>query len=342
MLSGAAVLSPTLQHDARNLSLGAQGTWVVFESGNEILQGTAAAAWRTASYNGWRAEFSGSLGASKYADSPPSGHALGRARIHLHGTRAGGWVSGMTGGTFGDTDGTPVELSVGLWTIQDRFALVGTANGTWISGASYVDLVGAVRWSESRVQVDAQAGVRPWRSASGSVGAPRRSAYAELAARVSVSERISIAVSGGRYPADPTRGVLAASFVNVGLSLSLLKARVPRTTTISTALRLSARAVVASKHGSEARIEVDRAGNPRVLRVHVEDVTSVELMSDFTDWLPVALTRLSAGTWQARVHASPGVYRLNIRVDGGPWLVPRGTRLEQTEFGGAVGVIVIP
>ncbi len=52
--------------------------------------------------------------------------------------------------------------------------------------------------------------------------------------------------------------------------------------------------------------------------------------------------RGGAGTWQARVHASPGGYRLNIRVDGGPWLVPRGTRLEQTEFGGAVGVIVIP
>jgi hypothetical protein len=33
---------------------------------------------------------------------------------------------------------------------------------------------------------------------------------------------------------------------------------------------------------------------------------------------------------------------LNLRIDDGAWLVPAGTRLEETEFGGAVGVVLIP
>ena len=37
----------------------------------------------------------------------------------------------------------------------------------------------------------------------------------------------------------------------------------------------------------------------------------------------------------------PGAHRLNVRVDGGPWRVPRGTRLEADEFGTAAGIIVI-
>ena len=69
---------------------------------------------------------------------------------------------------------------------------------------------------------------------------------------------------------------------------------------------------------------------------------SVEIMGDFTDWQTVQLTRTGDTTWEIQLPLTRGVHRVNIRVDGGRWLVPAGTRLEQTEFGDAVGVVVIP
>ena len=52
--SGAFFLSPTVRFDASRLSLGAQGTYLVFESGNRILQGTAAGAWLAPIDRLWR------------------------------------------------------------------------------------------------------------------------------------------------------------------------------------------------------------------------------------------------------------------------------------------------
>ena len=89
-------------------------------------------------------------------------------------------------------------------------------------------------------------------------------------------------------------------------------------------------------------MEIALSGYRGALRVHVRGVQSVELMGDFTDWQSVALTRIGADIWEIRLTVAPGVHRLNIRIDGGPWLVPQGTRLEETEFGGAVGIVVIP
>ena len=97
-----------------------------------------------------------------------------------------------------------------------------------------------------------------------------------------------------------------------------------------------------SEHGSRARLEITQSGRAGTLRVHVRGVESVEIMADFTDWRPLVLTRIAAGTWEIPLVMAPGVHRLNIRIDGGPWLVPLGTRLEETEFGGAVGVVVVP
>jgi len=35
------------------------------------------------------------------------------------------------------------------------------------------------------------------------------------------------------------------------------------------------------------------------------------------------------------------VYRVNLRVDGGPWIVPPGLPSVVDEFGGAVGILTI-
>jgi hypothetical protein len=64
-------------------------------------------------------------------------------------------------------------------------------------------------------------------------------------------------------------------------------------------------------------------------------------MGDFTDWRAVPLARAGDGTWEVRLALAAGVYRINVRVNGGEWVVPGGTRLEGSEFGGAVGLMVV-
>ena len=336
LVSGAAHASPSFWFDTPNLSVGARGTWVVFESGNRVLQGSAAAAWLTPSHGPWRAEFSGSFGASQYENESGYGHLLGRARIHFAKSNLGAWLSGATGRSFAESSETPFELTVGGWAVQSGISFAGTLTGTWIAGDSYADIVGAARWLDARVEFDAQAGVRTEGSRLGS------SLYGQVSAAVALSDMWRITVSGGRTPSDLVRGVVGAKYVLLGVRMQLMG---DRTTTPHAVVRAAERAAEeldASPYASPTRLDVVRRGPLGMIHVRASGAESVEIMGDFTDWLPATLVPLDADTWELRVHLSAGVHRLNIRINGGPWLVPAGTRLEETEFGGAVGVIVIP
>jgi len=37
-----------------------------------------------------------------------------------------------------------------------------------------------------------------------------------------------------------------------------------------------------------------------------------------------------------------GLHRLNVRRDGGPWIVPTGTMRRPDDYDGEVGVFVLP
>ncbi len=339
LVSGAAIASPSLRYDTPSLSLGTQGTWVVFESGRNILQWTAAAAWITAPRGAWRAEFSGSIGISSY-DASGFGHVLGRTRLHYQGDRSGGWVGAATGQSFGEFDATPFEVALGLWTVQDRLSMAASITGSTVDGNGYLDLVGAARWSTATVQFDAQAGLRP--ASLGTSG----EVYGDLAALARVNDRISVVLSGGTYPSDPLRGVLGAKYITAGLRVQLFGAPAlapaPHSPIIAGALARAALALAESEHGTQARLVITQSGTLVTLRIEARDTGLVELMGDFTDWQPVALTRVGTGIWEITLDITHGVHRLNLRIDNGTWLVPAGTRLEETEFGGAVGVVLVP
>jgi 1,4-alpha-glucan branching enzyme len=90
------------------------------------------------------------------------------------------------------------------------------------------------------------------------------------------------------------------------------------------------------------RLEVQGGGERKTLRIRAPAAKSVELMGDITDWAPVRLHLVEPGLWETELELPPGVHRVNIRVDGGPWVAPGGTRVERTEFGGSVGILVVP
>jgi len=82
-------------------------------------------------------------------------------------------------------------------------------------------------------------------------------------------------------------------------------------------------------------------GDRAVVRVHCRDVTSVEIAGDFTDWKPVALLRMHGGWWYESVPVSPGVHRVQLRLNGGPWQAPPGLPRADDGPGGPSGTLVI-
>ena len=77
------------------------------------------------------------------------------------------------------------------------------------------------------------------------------------------------------------------------------------------------------------------------MEVRVANARSVEITSDATQWVPRALDRVAKDRWRLRLELAPGVYHVNLRIDGGPWVVPPGAPTATDEFVGATGVLVV-
>ncbi len=78
-----------------------------------------------------------------------------------------------------------------------------------------------------------------------------------------------------------------------------------------------------------------------MLLARVPGARRVEVKGDFTDWKPVELAAAGPGVWQARLRVAPGIHRVNLPVDGGPWIVPPGLPSLVDEFDGAVGILIV-
>ncbi len=337
--SGAATLTPAFRFDTPNLSLGAQGSWTVFESGNSIIQATGAAAWLTQLSERWRLELAGAAGVSRYAEQGGAAHVQARGRFHYSGVFTGTWVS-ATAGALDNAGEMPVELSVGAWSVRSRFAFVGTLTATWLGDDHHLDILGATRWTGNIWELEARMGARTWTQSGNDVGDAQTGMYGEVSALVPMGPRIALALSAGKYPSDPVRSVLAAQYFTAGLRLTLAGAVQARAPLVAVPLVLAARDSASSEDAGPARLEIALLGQQHVLRVHAADAATVELMGDFNDWKPVSLEKVRAA-WEIRLPLSPGVHRLNVRINGGEWIVPSGARSEEGEFGGAVGVIVV-
>jgi hypothetical protein len=55
----------------------------------------------------------------------------------------------------------------------------------------------------------------------------------------------------------------------------------------------------------------------------------------------VELDPAPGGDWIVVVPVSPGLHRVAVRTNGGPWEPPPGVRVVASEFGGLVGEVTI-
>jgi hypothetical protein len=337
--STAFVFAPTLKFDSPRLSFAGQGSLTMFESGRSVLQGNAAAAWLAGSSSSWRLELSGSAGASEYAGESLTGHLLAGGRVHFFGNTAGGWLGANIGANSGVTSGLPVEMMLAGWSVRNRLALVGNVAALWQGRARHFDFFGAARWTGPGVELEGRAGARRWMSDLNSGVPSSTEGFGEVTALLPVRSWIAVSVSGGKFLSDPVRGTLGALYVSAGLRLRAFGRPAPSVPVYTTGI-LHGRRVPTDESG--VPLEILDLGDRRKLRVTADGAASVELMADFTDWLPVSFVRVAPGRWELELAVPAGTYRVNIRRDGGPWSVPAGARVERTEFGGEVGIVVVP
>ena len=88
-------------------------------------------------------------------------------------------------------------------------------------------------------------------------------------------------------------------------------------------------------------VQIAGSDSTRTLRVRVVGASKVEVMGDFTGWETVELAP-TGGVFSRDFVLSSGTHRLVVRLDGGPWVPAANTPAVDDDFGGRVGLLVVP
>ncbi len=328
--SAAASVSPMFRIERPRLYITARGTLLRFESGNLSLQANASGSVFSGPLGRLRVELTGNAGSSRYAEFAGFSHLLLGPRLHLVGDRQGVWVGATLGTTSFGTNQRPVRaLAAGAWTQRIGATWLVSLTTTGVGDTAYVDFESAGHYERGRLSLEGSLGVRSRSNGAG------HGVYGEASGALALGAWLSIILSGGRYPTDPIRGSVSGRYVGLGLRIKTW----PRRTTAT----MPARQIAVPVHGSPDRDDPPSASvERRTLVIRAAGAKLVEVTGDFTDWNPVILTSDTTGTWAVSVPLGRGTYRFNIRLDGGEWMVPAGVTRIKDEFGGEVGLLVVP
>lgn len=335
LASGAAAVTPAVRWDRPQGWLTARASYLRFESGRRSMQGLVAGSLFTPVAPRWRGELAFTAGASRYAEFASFWRAVGEARVHLVSGDRGAWVGGTAGRTsFGRAPRPVGGATLGVWTQREGVTLLASASRLFIGDTAYTDLGSSARARRGPLTLEAALGARVWSRGGG------HGVYGEAGATYALGERMAIVVSGGRYPTDAISGSIAGRYLTAGIRLQSAPrrpfvARDPPTYTPHGGSNGHSAAV--------PELRVERA-TPDAVRLIVQAslANAVEIAGDFTDWQPVALQRGADGAWEIVLALSSGLHRIDVRIDGGAWLVPAGTTPMADDFDGAIGIFVVP
>lgn len=142
-----------------------------------------------------------------------------------------------------------------------------------------------------------------------------------------ISDRIALAANAGRQLADPVRGLPQADLA-----------------TIAMRVRFGARTAPAMPRAEFAETQFvagPAGGGMMIVRVYAPDTAFVEVAGSFSDWQSLPL-ELQDGSWRVAIRLAPGAHRIAVRVNRGIWRAPRNLARVRDDFGGEVGLIVVP
>lgn len=228
--------------------------------------------------------------------------------------------AGVGGGTWWRIGDAMIAGSLErAWSVAQLFTGPGRLGYAGTVPVAYTEATARGHHDGERASIEASATMRRDPGAEQLVewGSSIDAAYRQTPTR-------ALFVSLASHLPDFVHGADAARSVTVGLRLF---ESAPRTAT----RERRARPVV--------QISGDSAS--RILRVLAPRARSVEVMGDFTEWLPVLLFG-TGGVFSTTVPMPAGNRRLVIRIDGGPWLPPSNTPVVDDDFGGRVGLVLVP
>lgn len=283
-----------------------------------------------------RGEFHGAGSFSAYGSGAGSANALAGARAHFTRGRAGGWLGAAAGGVKDPIGWRSITTGeIGGWaqlglTVAQLVAMPVRIAG----GLRHTDFEATARFANDRVDLLAAAGMRT--GVAGYDESP--DPWASVNATAWLLRTVGITAGIGSYPSDPGQDLPAARYVTLGVRMA------PRSARGSTTV-LSADVLTASTPTVQPALTVvDGPGGRRTIRFRAASVAQrVEIMGDFTDWMPVPMNPTqSPGGWTISLPISSGVHQVNVRLDGGEWAVPAGLTAVRDEFGGSVGLLLVP
>lgn len=176
-------------------------------------------------------------------------------------------------------------------------------------------------WSGSAATFDAHAGARPALAGDGATF------WGGVDATLRLRPGLWLAAQAGTTPGIVPLAVPRQRHARIGLRIA------PRHFTRPT-IRDAARPAATA-------FELEAASDSTyVLRVTVPAARTVEVSADFTGWKPIPLRQVAPDRWETAVRLAPGAHRVNLRIDGGAWIVPPGAAPVEDDFGGAVGLVI--
>ena len=284
-------------------------------------------------FRAMRGEVSVTAQSSAQQGLMPTLHFLPQARLHFLDVQRGMWAGGGFARTFdGEQWRTTLLGDLGAWMRRGTTVISANAHPQQLQNGDLMSDFGAtIDHSLGTVSLSTTLGWRMGQANRVDVG------WAALGATFPINRRLLATASVGNYPADLLQRIPGARFVSLSIRLPS-RSRFPRRDG-----RLeSPTQTAAPTDGVILRISTaDSSRAPRVIRVRAPASERLEIMADFTEWLPVALVRTPAGVWEITLAVPPGPHRLNVRLDGGDWVVPTNVVRVTDEFGGVVGLVQV-
>ena len=334
--TGIAAVSPHALFDWGTAIAEASGTFSQFLSGGSSTQGALSASLFSGLHRGLIGEVGGFAGGSTHSGGTRTGEVLGNLRFHYPlGSNEifAGVGAGRT--SFGNGSQRILLGEVGLSTQLRDFDATLTVSPVSLDSIKYGDSQLSLSWTRRNFDFEALLGFRVGDQFT-DLGATAR-AWGSLSAVAWVKPHIAAVLSGGTYPIDPTQGFPGGRFLSASIRLARGNDHNPgikRGEAAPGALPDEAPIVQGFSWEKSGRGDV-------ILRASAPRARTVEVTGDFTKWIPVQLSGENGGWWSIRLPLAPGKYQMNLRVNGGSWIVPPGLLSMADEFGGTVGLLVV-
>jgi hypothetical protein len=337
--TGAATITPHVVADWTSTLLEASGTYSQFTAGGWSMQGSVSASRFTPNIHGLFGEVGGFAGGSTHNDGTRTGEAIANGRLHVTNSSGELYFGGGGGRTWDGIAWRSVLLGEAGASIStgSSSALVSLTPTVVNDSIKYTDAQASLAWKLEAVDFSALLGFRIGDQLT-TLGTNARS-WASVSAVYWMTTRLGIVVGGGTYPVDPTQGFPGGRFVSLGLRAApWRRSNPPSIAQVGRGSTSTAPDLASAVSG----FAVKRVNDDMVtIRVDAPNGRLVEVNGDFTNWVPVQLVPAGAGSWSTTLPIRSGKYQMNVRVDGGPWIVPPGLLSMVDEFGGAVGLLVI-